>query len=191
MAVSSIVDKMSFPARLMHILEGEVAAQRRLRSRHVPLRGHSGADRRLFVDGRLPEFPYAVSVGMCGAAALFAAAKALQLLNRIGGVPAEAQVLVMILLPFVAYLGAEHFGASGILASVTAGLLTGGTGIFRYLGVSARIQTMSLWATRFPSSSNGALVIVLGVQLPDIIRRVPPELTGHYTGSPAILTCWR
>ena len=84
-------------------------------------------------------FLYAVAVGiLAGVVALFIAAKALQLLNRIGGVPAEAQVLITILLPFIAYLGAEHFGASGILAAVTAGLLTGSTGIFRFLGVSAQ-----------------------------------------------------
>ncbi|TIN60009.1 MAG: Na+/H+ antiporter, partial [Mesorhizobium sp.] len=110
-----------------------------------------------------------------GVAALFVAAKLLQLLNRIGGVPAEAQVLVMVLLPFIAYLGAEHVGASGILAAVTAGLLTGGSGVFRFLGVSARMQTMSLWTT-LSFVFNGALFIVLGLQLPDIIRHVPPEL---------------
>ena len=85
----------------------------------------------------------------------------------------------MILLPFIAYLIAEHLRASGILAAVTAGLLTGGSGIFRFLGVSARIQTISLWTT-LSFIYNGALFIVLGLQLPDIIRRVPPELTGHY-----------
>ncbi|TIU02846.1 MAG: Na+/H+ antiporter, partial [Mesorhizobium sp.] len=91
---------------------------------------------------------YAVAAGiLAGVVAVFAAAKALQLLNRIGGVPAEAQVLVMILIPFIAYLGAEHAGASGILAAVTAGVLTSGSGIFRYLGVSARMQTISLWTT--------------------------------------------
>ncbi|RUU05888.1 Na+/H+ antiporter, partial [Mesorhizobium sp. M7A.T.Ca.TU.009.01.3.2] len=75
----------------------------------------------------------------------------------------------------IAYLGAEHVGASGILAAVTAGLLTGGSGVFRFLGVSARMQTMSLWTT-LSFVFNGALFIVLGLQLPDIIRHVPPEL---------------
>ena len=62
-------------------------------------------------------FVYAVAAGiLAGIAALFIAAKSLQVLSRIGGTPAEAQVLVMILLPFVAYLISEHVGASGILA---------------------------------------------------------------------------
>lgn len=187
-AVSSIVDKTVVPSRLMHILEGESLlndASGLVMFRFAVTAALTGG---FSLTAASLSFLYAVSVGiLCGAAALFAAAKALQLLNRIGGVPAEAQVLVMILLPFVAYLGAEHFGASGILASVTAGLLTGGTGIFRHLGVSARIQTMSLWAT-LSFVFNGALFIVLGVQLPDIIRKVPPELTGHYPVLQPVLT---
>ncbi|MFA6153059.1 Na+/H+ antiporter [Mesorhizobium sp.] len=187
-AVSSIVDKTVVPARLMHILEGESLlndASGLVMFRFAVTAALTGG---FSLTAASLSFLYAVAVGvLCGAAALFAAAKALQLLNRIAGVPAEAQVLVMILLPFVAYLGAEHFGASGILASVTAGLLTGGTGIFRHLGVSARIQTMSLWAT-LSFVFNGALFIVLGVQLPDIIRKVPPELTGHYPVLQPVLT---
>ncbi|RWF81301.1 MAG: Na+/H+ antiporter, partial [Mesorhizobium sp.] len=88
-------------------------------------------------------------------------------------------VLVMVLLPFVAYLIAEHVGASGILAAVTAGLVTGTSGIFRHLSVSARIQAMSLWSM-LTFVFNGALFILLGLQLPDIIRRVPPELTSRH-----------
>jgi len=175
-AVSSIVDKNLVPARLMHILEGESLlndASGLVMFRFAVAAVLTGSFS--FAAASL-SFLYAVAAGIVvGVAALFVAAKLLQLLNRIGGVPAEAQVLVMILLPFIAYLGAEHIGASGILAAVTAGLLTGGSGVFRFLGVSARIQTMSLWTT-LSFVFNGALFIVLGLQLPDIIRHVPPEL---------------
>ncbi|MFD1982676.1 Na+/H+ antiporter [Mesorhizobium newzealandense] len=175
-AVSSIVDKNLVPARLMHILEGESLlndASGLVMFRFAVAAALTGSFS--FAAASL-SFLYAVAAGiLIGVAALFVAAKLLQLLNRIGGVPAEAQVLVMILLPFIAYLGAEHIGASGILAAVTAGLLTGGSGVFRFLGVSARIQTMSLWTT-LSFVFNGALFIVLGLQLPDIIRHVPPEL---------------
>ena len=187
-AVSSIVDRSVVPARLMHILEGESLlndASGLVMFRFAVAAALTGSFS--FADASL-SFLYAVAVGiLAGVAALFVAAKALQLLNRIGGVPAEAQVLITILLPFVAYLGAEHFGASGILAAVTAGLLTGSTGIFRFLGVSARMQTISLWTT-FSFVFNGALFIVLGLQLPEIIRKVPPELTGHYPILQPVLT---
>lgn len=179
-AVSSIVDRSLVPARLMHILEGEALlndASGLVMFRFAVAAAVTGSFS--FADASL-SFAYAVAIGiLAGIAALFIAARLLQLLNRIGGVPAEAQVLVMVLLPFIAYLVAEHLHASGILAAVTAGLLTGGSGVFRFLGVSARMQTISLWTT-LSFVYNGALFIVLGMQLPEIIRRVPPELTGHY-----------
>lgn len=187
-AVSSIVDRSLVPARLMHILEGEALlndASGLVMFRFAVAAALTGSFS--FVGASL-SFLYAVAIGiLAGVAALFIAARLLQLLNRIGGVPAEVQVLVMILLPFIAYLIAEHLHASGILAAVTAGLLTGGSGVFRFLGVSARIQTISLWAT-LSFTYNGALFIVLGLQLPDIIRRVPPELTGQYPILQPIMT---
>ena len=186
-AVSSIVDRNVVPARLMHILEGESLlndASGLVMFRFAVAAALTGSFS--FADASL-SFLYAVAVGiLAGVAALFIAAKALQLLGRIGGAPGEAQVLVMILLPFVAYLIAEYLGASGILAAVTAGLLIGISGIFRYVAVSARIQTMSLWST-LTFVFNGALFILLGLQLPDIIRKVPPELTTrHWLFEPAL-----
>ncbi|WP_280790477.1 MULTISPECIES: cation:proton antiporter [unclassified Mesorhizobium] len=180
MAVSAIVDRNVVPSRLMHILEGESLlndASGLVMFRFAVAAALTGS---FSFAGASLSFLYAVAAGiLAGIAALFIAAKALQLLNRIGGVPAEAQVLVMILLPFVAYLGAEHVGASGILAAVTAGLLTGASGMYRFLGVSARMQTLSLWAT-LTFVFNGALFILLGLQLPDIIRKVPPELSSRH-----------
>ncbi|MES0203711.1 Na+/H+ antiporter [Mesorhizobium australicum] len=179
-AVSAIVDRNVVPSRLMHILEGESLlndASGLVMFRFAVAAALTGS---FSFAGASLSFLYAVAAGiLAGIAALFIAAKALQLLNRIGGVPAEAQVLVMILLPFVAYLGAEHVGASGILAAVTAGLLTGASGMYRFLGVSARMQTLSLWAT-LTFVFNGALFILLGLQLPDIIRKVPPELSSRH-----------
>ncbi|MBZ9897361.1 Na+/H+ antiporter [Mesorhizobium sp. BR1-1-6] len=187
-AVSSIVDRNIVPARLMHILEGESLlndASGLVMFRFAVAAALTGS----FSFAAAPlSFLYAVAAGiLAGMAALFVAAKALQLLNRIGGVPAEAQVLIMILVPFVSYLGAEHIGASGILAAVTAGLLTGVSGMFRFLGVSARMQTMSLWST-LSFVFNGALFILLGLQFPDIIRKVPPELSSRHWIIEPVLT---
>ena len=179
-AVSSIVDRNIVPARLLHILEGESLlndASGLVMFRFAVAAALTGS---FSLAAASLTFLYAVAAGiLAGVAALIVAAKTLQLLNRIGGVPSEAQVLVMILMPFIAYLIAEHVEASGILAAVTAGLLTGGSGLFRYLGVSARMQTMSLWTT-LSFIFNGALFILLGLQLPDIVRNVPPELSSRH-----------
>ncbi|MEO5755403.1 MAG: Na+/H+ antiporter [Mesorhizobium sp.] len=186
-AVSSIVDRTVVPARLMHILEGESLlndASGLVMFRFAVAAALTGS---FSFAGASLSFLYAVAIGiLAGIAALFIAAKALQILGRITTTPPEAQVLVILLLPFVAYLIAEHFGASGILAAVTAGLLTGYSGIVRYMAVSARIQTFSLWSM-LTFMFNGALFILLGLQLPDIIRKVPPELTTrHWLFEPAL-----
>ena len=186
-AVSSIVDRTVVPARLMHILEGESLlndASGLVMFRFAVAAALTGSFS--FANASL-SFLYAVAIGIvAGMAALFIAAKALQILSRITTTPPEAQVLVILLLPFVAYLIAEHFGASGILAAVTAGLLTGYSGIVRYMALSARIQTFSLWSM-LTFMFNGALFILLGLQLPDIIRKVPPELTTrHWLFEPAL-----
>ncbi|MGX8007877.1 Na+/H+ antiporter [Mesorhizobium sp. ORM8.1] len=186
-AVSSIVDRTSVPARLMHILEGESLlndASGLVMFRFAVAAALTGSFS--FANASL-SFLYAVAIGiLAGVAALFIAAKSLQILGRITSTPPEAQVLVIVLLPFVAYLIAEHFGASGILAAVTAGLLTGYSGIVRFMAVSARIQAFSLWSILI-FMFNGALFILLGLQLPDIIRKVPPELTTrHWLFEPAL-----
>ncbi|TGQ08750.1 MULTISPECIES: Na+/H+ antiporter [unclassified Mesorhizobium] len=186
-AVSSIVDRNLVPARLMHILEGESLlndASGLVMFRFTVAAALTGSFS--FAAASL-SFLLAVAIGiLAGIAALFIAAKSLQILSRITSTPAEAQVLVMVLLPFVAYLIAEHLGASGILAAVTAGLLTGYSGIVRHMAVSARIQTISLWSMLI-FMFNGSLFILLGLQLPDIISKVPPELTArHWLFEPAL-----
>ncbi|MBN9550614.1 MAG: cation:proton antiporter, partial [Alphaproteobacteria bacterium] len=186
-AVSSIVDRNVVPARLMHILEGESLlndASGLVMFRFTVAAVLTGS---FSFAGASLSFVLAVAVGiLAGVATLFIAARSLQVLGRITSTPAEAQVLVMALLPFVAYLIAEHFGASGILAAVTAGLLTGYSGIMRHMAVSARIQTISLWSMLI-FMFNGSLFILLGMQLPDIIRKVPPELTTrHWLFEPAL-----
>ncbi len=179
-AISSIVDKTLVPPRLMHILEGESLlndASGLVMFRFAVAAALTGT---FSLADASASFLYAVLAGvLAGVLALFACAKALKLLNRVSGVPAEAQVLVMILMPFVAYLAAEELGGSGILAAVTAGLCISLSGVFRHLNVSARMQTISFWTT-LTFVFNGAIFVMLGLQLPDIIRAVPPELRGNY-----------
>lgn len=179
-AISSIVDKTLVPPRLMHILEGESLlndASGLVMFRFAVAAALTGT---FSLAEASASFVYAVLAGvLAGLIALLACAKALKLLNRIGGVPAEAQVLVMILMPFVAYLAAEELGGSGILAAVTAGLWISLSGVFRHLNVSARMQTISFWTT-LTFVFNGAIFVMLGLQLPDIVRAVPPELRGDH-----------
>ncbi|WP_315919731.1 Na+/H+ antiporter [Mesorhizobium sp. SP-1A] len=179
-AVSSIVDRNSVPSRLMHILEGESLlndASGLVMFRFAVaavLTGHFS------IASASASFLYAVVAGvLCGVVALFVVTKSLKLIGRIGGVPTEVQVILMVLLPFAAYLMAEAVEASGILAAVAAGLLVGRFTFIGNISVAARIQANSFWSM-LAFIFNGAVFVLLGLQLPDIIRRVPPEISSRH-----------
>ncbi len=179
-AVSSLIDRSRMPPRLIHLLEGEsllndasglvvfrfaIAASL---SGHFSL-GHT-----------LGPFVLVVIGGaIAGVVTLVAIAQAQRLTSKLGDIPSEAQVLVLLLLPFGAYLLAEHFHASGILAAVTAGLLFRWSGMYRHTGLFATIQSSILWST-VSFTFNGMIFLLLGLQLPDIIRKVPAELSSRH-----------
>lgn len=73
-----------------------------------------------------------------------------------------------LLSPFVAYLLAEHFYVSGILAVVSTGLIISWRGpeIFSY---QTRMQTRMVWDTLI-YLLNGFIFILIGLQLPSIIK---------------------
>jgi CPA1 family monovalent cation:H+ antiporter len=70
--------------------------------------------------------------------------------------------------PYFAYLAAEHFHFSGVLAVVSAGLFLTwrSSDIFSF---QTRIQTISVWNT-IVFLLNGVVFIMIGLQLPDIIE---------------------
>src|SRR6185436_18282290 len=82
-----------------------------------------------------------------------------------------------LLTPFVAYLLAERMHTSGVLAVVTAGLLISWRSreIFTY---QTRLQTKVVWDTVI-FLLNGVVFILIGLQLPLIIKNFPKNaLTG-------------
>lgn len=187
-AVSSIVDKDRLPPPMLHLLEGESLfndASGLVMFRFASAAALTGAF-------SLPEasaaFLYAVIAGIaCGIICLIVAVKALKILSKMHSGAAECQVLVLILLPFLAYLLAEHLEASGVLAAVSAGMMAGRLGLFRHLGVSARMIAVSSWQM-IMFALNGAIFVFLGLQLPAIMRAVPPQLmTQHWLIEPVVV----
>ena len=79
-----------------------------------------------------------------------------------------AHVTLFVLLPFAAYLVAEHLHASGILAAVAAGLL-----VNRYgngsLNSQHRMSHSVVWSM-IGFLFNGIIFLLLGVQLPGIVQ---------------------
>ncbi len=81
-----------------------------------------------------------------------------------------------LLAPFVAYLAAEHFHMSGVLAVVTAGLVISRKSP-EIFASQARMRTRVVWDTII-FLLNGFIFILIGLQLPLIIKEL-----GHFPAS--------
>lgn len=187
-AVSAIVDKDSVPKDLMHILEGESLlndASGLVIFRFATAAALTGS---FSLWQASFAFLFAVFGGIAaGLLALAAVSWVLKLLAKFDRIAPEAQVLVIMFLPFAAFLLAEAVHASGVLAAVVAGLTAGRTRTANQLGVSAYMLAHSFW-TMLAFLLNGAIFVLLGLQLPAIIRTAPAALTGwHWFWQPLVI----
>ena len=169
-AVGAIAARVPIPPRLMHILEGESL-----------LNDASG----------LVCFRFAVAAALTGVFSLSSAAltflwvalggigigvlvtlamgAAQRLLAVRFGEEPGASILLNLLLPFGAYMAAEHLEASGILAAVAAGITMSYVELSGRALATTRIRRTVVWDT-VQFALNGVMFVLLGEQLPDIVR---------------------
>jgi Na+/H+ antiporter len=87
------------------------------------------------------------------------------------------QVTISLITPFVAYLPAERLHASGVLATVTAGMFLGWHSPL-IMSARTRLQAYAFWEM-IAFLLNGFVFIVIGLQLPSILHALSVEsLTG-------------
>jgi monovalent cation/hydrogen antiporter len=87
------------------------------------------------------------------------------------------QVTISLITPFIAYLPAERLHASGVLATVTAGMFLGWHSPV-IMSARTRLQAYSFWEM-IAFLLNGFVFIVIGLQLPRILHALSVEsLTG-------------
>ena len=79
-------------------------------------------------------------------------------------------VVFMLLLPFAAYVLAERLGVSGILSAVAAGMMQSWLDLLPRQ-TSTRLLNRSVWSL-LEFAFNGLIFLILGLQLPDIIKAV-------------------
>ncbi|MCP2228527.1 CPA1 family monovalent cation:H+ antiporter [Pseudomonas silensiensis] len=79
-------------------------------------------------------------------------------------------VVFMLLLPFAAYVLAERLGASGILSAVAAGMMQSWLDLLPRQ-TNTRLLNRSVWSL-LEFAFNGLIFLLLGLQLPDIIKAV-------------------
>jgi len=97
------------------------------------------------------------------------------------------QITISLLTPFIAYLTAEHLHASGVLATVAAGIFLGWHSPLM-ITARTRLQAYAFWET-IVFLLNGFVFIVIGLQLPGILRAWNREsLTGAILSASIICT---
>ncbi|MFV0548902.1 MAG: Na+/H+ antiporter [Limnobaculum xujianqingii] len=103
-----------------------------------------------------------------GVALAWLCGKMLLIISRYATEEPAILIVLMLLLPFIVYLIAEHLGVSGILAAVAAGLTTGHLGVVHLAPLRLRIKARSTWSM-LEYVFNGMVFLILGLQLPGII----------------------
>lgn len=181
-AVSAIAQRTPIPKRMMHILEGEsllndasglvclrFAVAAALTGIFSP---HAAALNFLWV---------AVGGIVVGAGLTWLVGRIKELVTRRLGEESGSQILISLLIPFGAYLVAEHLHCSGILAAVSAGLMMGVVeGRGNALAVT-RIRRTTVWDL-IQFTANGIIFVLLGEQLPTILAGATDtvRLTGNH-----------
>lgn len=185
-AVSAITRNLGMPAQTMHVLEGEsllndasglVALKFAIAATLTGLFSWTEAAK---------EFLW-IALGGLGTGALLGwgfASMRETVTRRLGDVAATQMVLLLVLLPFAAYLLGEHIGVSGILAAVAAGITTNFADLRRSDFIAERMQTEGTW-TMVESAFNGAIFLLLGLQLPSIVGKTL-EAAGDHWWQPAM-----
>lgn len=170
-AVSSIAAKVPIPKRMMHILEGESLlndASGLVCFRFAVAAAMTGT---FSLASASATFLWVAGAGLAiGVAFTWSVTQAQLWLSRIWGEEAGSSILISLLLPFGAYLLAEHFQASGILAAVAAGIMMSHVELSGRALPATRVQRAAVWDT-VQFTLNGIMFVLLGEQLPGIISR--------------------
>ncbi len=181
-AVSAIASRVPIPRRLMHILEGESLlndASGLVCMRFAIAAALTGAFSPVDAFGT---FLWIAIGGIAiGVGVTWIATVAKNWVSQRFGEETGSQILISLLIPFGAYLLAEHLHCSGILAAVAAGITMSYVEQSGQALPVTRVRRSAVWdLVQF--TANGIIFVLLGEQLPQLFTgaaRVVSE-TGHH-----------
>ncbi|TCW81405.1 Na+/H+ antiporter [Burkholderia sp. SRS-46] len=179
-ALSGIAGKGRIPPQLMHILEGEALMNDASGLVALKFAVAAALTGMFSLRDASVTFVIVAAGGLATGAVvswLFSALSTRFLNADQEGDPAPGIVMTL-LVPFAAYLFAEHLDLSGVLAAVSAGMMMNYTSFSRKSTVAARVRAESTWAM-IEFVFNGMVFIMLGLQLPHIIGRALVD--AHHT----------
>lgn len=181
-AVSSVAARAPIPRRLMHILEGESLlndASGLVCLRFAVAAALTGSFS--LGEAALTFLQLALGGIAIGVAVTWGIMRAQRwLVHRIGEDPG-GQTLISLLIPFGAYLAAEHLHFSGILAAVAAGITMSYMENSGRALAATRMRRAAVWDT-VQAAANGVIFVLLGEQLPAILLGAAETVreSGHH-----------
>jgi monovalent cation/hydrogen antiporter len=101
-----------------------------------------------------------------------------QVRTRIEDTPVE--ITISLLTPYAAFLPAQALGASGVIATVAAGLYLGRRAS-RMAGADARLTGRAVWET-ITFLLNGIVFIITGLEVPALLRALDPAAAIRLVG---------
>lgn len=180
-AVSAIAARVPIPRRMMHILEGESLlndASGLVCLRFAIAAALTGTFS--FSQAGLT-FVWLAAGGIAvGVAVTLAVTRTKAWVSSRFGEDTGSQILISLLIPFGAYILAEHLHCSGILAAVAAGVTMSFAEISRQALAATRMRRNSVWDL-IQFALNGIIFVLLGEQLPAILAGAKQTvlLTNH------------
>jgi monovalent cation/hydrogen antiporter len=163
-AATAVFERLEVPRRIVTVLEGESLVNDTV---------------------ALVAYRFAIAAVVTGAFSPAAAAMQLPLVAlggaAIGGIigvsvdwiqrrldDPPVQITISLLTPFLAYLAAEHWGCSGALAIVTAGVFLGWR-LPRMVSARTRLELAAFWRM-LVYLLNGIVFVFIGLQLPQVMQ---------------------
>jgi CPA1 family monovalent cation:H+ antiporter len=181
-AVSALSSRAPIPKRLLHILEGESLlndASGLVCMRFAVAATMTGLFSPLAAVGTF--LWLALGGIVIGVVVTWAITRIKDWIARRLGEDSGSQILISLLIPFGAYLLAEHLHCSGILAAVAAGITMSYAELTGRALATTRMRRTGVWDT-IQFSINGVIFVLLGEQMPNLIEgaaRVVKE-AGHH-----------
>lgn len=168
---TSIAKRLGVPSRVVTVLEGESLLNDA--TALVLLRSAVAATAAsVSLAGILVDFVWAV----VGAVSIGWIVGAVVLRIRARIEDAALTTAISFTVPFVAFLPAEHLGASGLVAAVTAGLVMG-HGQARHLGPKQRLSDRQNWRT-IELLLEGLVFLVMGLEVSALVQDVEETTEG-------------
>jgi Na+/H+ antiporter len=172
-ALGAMTSETPLPSRLLHILEGESLLNDATGLVCFSFAVAAALSGRFSLAEASTSFVLVAGGGVItGIVVTWLIARSNQFLVTHAGEEPAIQMLVSLLIPFAAYMVAEHIGVSGILAAATAGFAMHYVELSFKPLAATRMLRGAVWDT-VQISLNGIIFVLLGEQLPRMLANVP------------------